>query len=560
MKAPVKDRVAAALAALALALPVVLFAYPPMTDLPHHEALVALLRHHGDASMFPAIYVKNLGQPNQLFHFLAWPLSYVVDVTTACKLITALAVAGVPLGAARFARGVSSPGVAALAVTPLAVGWLFSWGFVNNLLGLGILLAAIPEIDRLAQRPALGATVRVSLAVLLLYFAHELMMFVAVGAVGLFALLTARSLGGFAVRAAPAGFGLAAALWQIGAQEGLKTTTVRSIPNIWLPISQKFREIPAVLVGGVELPERTALFALLLGFFIALFVVGRRHARRGAAARDAAAAPVASLRERLSERRVELLAIAVFGLYLVGPFAFNGAMLVHERFLAPAFAIGAVAVARHVDLGGPLGRSGESALIRVFGAILPLAALSVQLPHYFDAARNYHDMERLFERITPNSSVAAVDLDKNQGGRPFTVASGLSRVLVRRGGRVLYSFSESTVAPVILAPRFQWNEPSARIMLDNTKFRPKHDFTRFRYLLLHSSNPGRIATVRAAVGEEASFVAVTGEWALFESRLPVVPLDAPDVPLPTPRPETLARRLFFIERGIQRPEDIGVTP
>lgn len=114
---------------------------------------------------------------------------------------------------------------------------------------------------------------------------------------------------------------------------------------------------------------------------------------------------------------------------------------------------------------------------------------------------------------------------------------------------MLYSFAESTVAPVRIARAHQWNEPSARIMLDNSKFRPAHDMRRFRFLLVHASDPRRLPLAAEALQAEATPVAVQGEWALFESTLETVSLEAPDVPLPEPRPETIGRRLFFIEKA-----------
>ena len=43
---------------------------------------LAAMRHFGDASRYPpGLLAWNLGHPNQLFHLLAWPLSYVVSPT-----------------------------------------------------------------------------------------------------------------------------------------------------------------------------------------------------------------------------------------------------------------------------------------------------------------------------------------------------------------------------------------------------------------------------------------------------------------------------------------------
>jgi hypothetical protein len=58
-----------------------------------------------------------------------------------------------------------------------------------------------------------------------------------------------------------------------------------------------------------------------------------------------------------------------------------------------------------------------------------------------------------------------------------------------------------------------------------------------------TSNPGIGYAVAESVRDEARFVTGQGDWYLFESRLPLVPIDSPDEHVPTPHPPSLARRL-----------------
>jgi hypothetical protein len=170
-------------AGLLLAIPILIAFYPPMTDLPFHEAAIAILRHFGDRSMFPpGLYRYNLGEPNQLFHMTGWALSYVVSTRWAAKLVVAAAVALVPVCAARFARHVGASPLAALVVAPIALGWLFSWGLVANVLGIAALLAVLPLLDDLAREPTPRRAVAAVGGAVLLYFAHEAMLFVYGGA------------------------------------------------------------------------------------------------------------------------------------------------------------------------------------------------------------------------------------------------------------------------------------------------------------------------------------------------------------------------------------------
>ena len=69
-----------------IAAPVLIAHYPPMADIPLHEAVVGLLRHWGDPTYIPAnVYELNFGQPNQLFHFLILAFAYIFPIGTATK-------------------------------------------------------------------------------------------------------------------------------------------------------------------------------------------------------------------------------------------------------------------------------------------------------------------------------------------------------------------------------------------------------------------------------------------------------------------------------------------
>jgi hypothetical protein len=136
------------------ALPVLIAKYPPMADLPLHEASVGLWHHWGDARFAPpTVYFLNLGQANQLFSFLVFALAYVFPIAWASKLIVAGCLFALPLAAAHFSTYLGASRWPALLVAPLGLGWLFFWGLVQNILGLAALLWLLPVIDRFASRP-----------------------------------------------------------------------------------------------------------------------------------------------------------------------------------------------------------------------------------------------------------------------------------------------------------------------------------------------------------------------------------------------------------------------
>jgi hypothetical protein len=148
------ERHAPLAAGIALALPVLVAAYPPMADLPLHEAVVGVLRHYGDASYFPhGLYQLNLGHPNQLWYYAAYLLSVPFSTTTACKLVVAAIIVAIPLCAARLADHLGVTRWTALVVAPLGLGWMFFWGLIANMAGLAALLAVLPTLDKYVAKP-----------------------------------------------------------------------------------------------------------------------------------------------------------------------------------------------------------------------------------------------------------------------------------------------------------------------------------------------------------------------------------------------------------------------
>jgi hypothetical protein len=88
-----------------------------------------------------------------------------------------------------------------------------------------------------------------------------------------------------------------------------------------------------------------------------------------------------------------------------------------------------------------------------------------------------------------------------------------------------------------------------RLAPDPTEFRPAHDFRRFRYALVRLA-PEYVAlspVVVAVMAPEGKLVAEAGEWLLFESMLPVDPIDSPDAPLLVPAPQSLRERLAALQ-------------
>ena len=188
-----------------IAAPVLLARYPPMADLPLHEAVVGLLRHWGDPAYIPAnVYELNFGQPNQLVHFLILGLAYVFPIGTATKLVVALTLLFLPPILARFADYLGVTRWTAVLLAPLGLGWMFFWGLLANLIGFDLYFAALPSLDRLCERPTWRAVGVACAWVVLLHFAHDFMALVAGGTIVLFTLCSWRGWRKGLLRIAPA--------------------------------------------------------------------------------------------------------------------------------------------------------------------------------------------------------------------------------------------------------------------------------------------------------------------------------------------------------------------
>ena len=546
------DNLAPWLAGLLLAAPVLLSYYPPMTDLPLHEAAVSILRSFHDTAMFPpGLYRLNLGQPNQLFHMIAWPLAYLVGSRWAVKLVVAAAVVAIPACAARFARHVGATPLAALVIAPMALGWLFGWGLITNLVGLGALLAMLPVLDRFEEEPTPRRATMTLGALVFLYFAHEAMMFVFAGAALLFAALYPLSWKKTLARTVPFCFGVAITYLQNLWQKPLLSPAVQGMPLIWHSPWHKFKRIPNIILPATDDLVQLSMLALCLmaiGSFVWL-----RARERGTGA------PASGTRfERLQSwgrrHRWEIFAVGCFATYFAFPATLNGATLVYHRWFPPAFATFVVAAA-------PRDLWSRAARIPLFIAfVLPVGTLLVTWPSFVDSGRAYRKLDELLPLIAPGSALAELDLGPGDPTRTYSLGPSGGRVLAMRGGRLAFAFTDSPVSPVVIPKPIRWNESLLRLGFDSWAFRPEHDLRSFRYVLVRTSDPNVAALAELALAPEARYVATAGEWVLFESTVPVVPVVSRAVLMPNPTPEQLRDRAARIANRMAGLPRITVPP
>jgi hypothetical protein len=523
-----------------LALPVLIAKFPPMADVPLHEASVGLLRHWGDRVFSPpSIYFVNLGHANQLFSFLVLALSLVMPIAWATKVVVATALAAVPIAAARFADHLGAPRWTALLVAPIGLGWLFFWGLIQNIIGLSVLLASLPTIDEFATRPTGRGALRVCAVFLLLHFAHQAMQLVACAAIGFCALGASWSIRAAAWRCASVGFcaGVVYAAqkyaWHFAGPVHQDTA-----PYVYAELWHKVDAISGVLFGGFE-PYIRNLILLLACIPVAWSLVVRCRGprdRRGWA--------------RLHAWRFEIFTLALVVIYFAAPANIKSTTLVYHRFLPPAWAIFAVSAATGTA-------SALRAVPRLICASLPIAAVLVAWPSFVDSHRVYSGLADVMKHMERGSAVACVDLGPDPPYRMWSPVSAMGQVVAEHGGRALYDYTQSPISIVSQRPEKQWADVVERTTGQLYMIRPQWDLTRFRYLLVWTSQPTVAIATALALRGDAQFVAAGGDWYLFESTHTLVPIDSDDVPMAHPFPPSLRKRMETVSKEIEAAERDG---
>jgi hypothetical protein len=521
------DRLAPWLVGLFFAIPVLIGRYPPMADLPNHEASVGLLRHWGDQQFSPAtLYVVNIGQANQLFSLLVLLMAYLMPIGWASKVVVAASLVALPVAAAHFATHLRAPRWSALLVAPLGFGWLFFWGLIQNIIGLVTLLALLPAIDRFALRPTIRRAFGIGGAMILLHFAHEAMQIVACIALVMCSIGAPSGAKRTGLRMLPIAFTILSVVavnhysWRSSGPR-----LVSTVPLTFYSYSWKLESLPGVLFGGYEPYVRNTMMGLALAPVL-LFAVDRFRQTT---------ADTPSWSRRVHRWRFELLALVLFIIYLVAPATIRSTTLVYHRFLPPAWSILAVSAAAGSG-------SSVAPLRRVLCAAVPVGSLLIAWPTFVDSDRIYTDLEAIVDHIEPGSAVMALNFGPNPPHRLWDPVAAMGHIVALRGGRCLFDYTQSPVSPVFQRPEKQWIEPQLRLEKPY-ELRPDWDFTRFRYLALVTGKPNLVTAIALALKSDARLTASQGDWYLFESILPVVAIDADDEPLPMPHPPTLRRKL-----------------
>jgi hypothetical protein len=530
-----------------------------MSDLPLHEGVVGVMRHYGDPSFYPAdLYRLNLGHTNQLFYLLAVGLSFVMGTTWAVKVVVAAMQVALLVAGGRLADHLGRSRWSALLFAPLALGFTYYWGLVTNLTGFACFFGCLPLFDRTSVRPNGRSMLQVHAALLLLYFAHESVLLIALGFLAVLAV--ARPLDGrlTPLRILPivtsAAFAIVHFVWSRKFLTGGQLTPPPLFATVW----EKALILPQDLFGSHDLVARLLLFGLGLtgiGSLLAGRILAREPLPGAPAEKPKGIRLLGRLQELLLHYRFEAVACAFVAAWALSPETYQGATLLHERFVGPAWALFAVTA-------GPRGPAPRIA--RLATVCLPVGMWLLSWPQFLDSDQTYRRLDELIAKVPLDSSVALAALDHPlYKTRVYSAGTGPARTVALRGGRMQIGLFISPISPVQLQREVRWDELDVRTLISGSRaLMPAYDLTRFGWVIAEARN----SAVRDAIIEgfrpDAELVATSGEWLLLRSTHPQKPLTSPDAP-PRVVTDTILDRVTYIvklEEDRERQRERGATP
>ncbi len=544
------ERIAPWLAGALLAIPVLLARYPPMADLPLHEAVVGLMRHWGDPSYVPPdVYELNLGQANQLFYFLILPLSFPFGVTVATKLVVAGTLLVLPVSLAHTADHLGVTRWTAVVLAPLGMGWMFFWGLLANLIGFTAFFFALPSLDRFCQKPTARGFWAACGWMTLLHFAHDSTALFAGGALAVFTVCSWRGWRENVARVAPAV--LVTALAFLTRELGWRLATFHgsSLPAFaWYTPWHKIWTLPGAIYGGYEWQVRDLMF-VVCGAPAVLFAIERwKHRSRA----------TRSLRESMFHFRFEIIAAGLLLGYFAAPVNMGPTTLIYHRFIAPAWALFVLTAATRVKLATPW------RLPRMLAVIVPLVPLLTSWSRFVDSDRVYTQLDHAIDHMDTGSSYLVLELGPVNGYWLYSPATAAGHIVAKLGGRSLFDGTDSLASPVHMRADRAWTHIYERVDMHVYRLMPPFDLTYFRYVILHTPDASIEAVISKAMEPDARLVVRSGEWTVMESTLPRVPQNTPDTLVPLPHPLTLRKRALAtgdkMERGLEDSPPPDVTP
>lgn len=178
--------------------------HPPMIDLPQHAGQIALMRDMLlDQSPWSDLFRINIFTPYLLGYGLTLPLSLVMPVVAALKVLLTLAYFAFVLACVQLRRHFDANSVLDWLVLPGFFGFAYHWGFFTYLLAAPIGLWFVFLAEHFSQKPTPRLAIGLTVLGLLLLASHGLVFLFAVAVGGLTLFLRLRDVPSRALALAP---------------------------------------------------------------------------------------------------------------------------------------------------------------------------------------------------------------------------------------------------------------------------------------------------------------------------------------------------------------------
>ncbi len=545
------DRVAPWLAGAVLSLPLFIAYYPPMVDLSLHEAVVSILRHWGDPRYVPPnVYELNIGQANQLFYFIILPFAYLLPMGIASKTVAGITVLLFPVCVARVADHMRVSRIAAILLAPLGMGWMFFWGLLGNMMAINAYLWALPSFDRFCQKPDGRGLAKACGWIILLHFLHGLIALIGGGTLMLLSLLSWRKWRDWSTYLLPfippvIAVALAITSWNLS-----KTVTSlyhRSYAGIvWMPFEARLNDVVDSLYTATD-DEPYMRYVILIPCQIpVLYFAVERFLYRSRTKR--------AWRDWLFHFRFEILGLVFLASYFIVPTQIHGVTRLNPRFLCPAWILLTLGACAKITARRPW------VIPRWLAVVAPFVPLLIIWPtRFMDTDRTYRGLDEALGVVEPGSSYNVLHIGTVRPYQ-FDCLGADGHVVGEMGGRTYFDYTLSEGAAVHMRVQAQWDSIFERVGLGNSNWMPNLDLKRYRYVLLHATkDPDLLQAGVRAMQPEGRVIYNKGEWAVLESTLGVLPLDAPDTGTPNPPPITLQQRFNLLSQGHGPPTDQANT-
>ncbi len=257
-------------------LPLWLFDYLPMVDLPQHAAQIAIWqRWSTPAYPYSEQLAVNWSTPYLLGNALVFLVAQCVSVPVAFKVLISVAVLGIPLTTWLLLRESGGDPWWLFVCLPIGFSFNFYWGFVNYMVATPLALLFIVLALRYAELPTPRRAIALFLFAHLMFVAHAILF----GLCGLIAaavvLVRAPSLRAATRRWLPLLGALPLAAWWL--QYTLSTEAMAQAPAVWGYGWHRFPELISLIVG---LPPSLASLGGAVCLVAIPFLLGARPARQ----------------------------------------------------------------------------------------------------------------------------------------------------------------------------------------------------------------------------------------------------------------------------------------